>query len=146
MQKRDEAGNKWLEHEEGSLETATKMRPPKRKRRGGKKKGKAETTKCFLVSSGGWAFVWNENSECLRDYSGLAGPRVPSSYLYTRNMENGNHHCVCMRECVCVSPIMSGNSNKQCGQSEMKPCNTFTSTTQQCCSQKFEGPWKAPLK
>lgn len=40
MQKRDKAGNKWLEHEEGSLETATKMRPAKRKRRGGKKREK----------------------------------------------------------------------------------------------------------
>lgn len=85
-------GNKWLEDEEGN---------PKKWQKWGWEKKKEKTegeTECFLVSSGGLAFVWNENSECLRDYSGLAGPWEPSSYLYTSNMEYGNHRSVC----VCV--------------------------------------------
>lgn len=86
--------NKWLEREEGSDDKKKKNTRPGEKTE--------EATKCFLVSSGGWAFVWNENSECLRDYSGLAGPWEPSSYLYTRNMEYGNHR----RVCVCVCSIM----------------------------------------
>lgn len=100
------------------------------KMRLGKKKEKTEgETECFLVSSGGLAFVWNENSECLRDYSGLAGPWEPSSYLYTSNMEYGNHRSVCVCACreVYASSIMSRRvaiqTNTQCGQSENKKTN-----------------------
>lgn len=49
-------GNKWLEHEEGSPETMTKMRPGK-EREEEKKKKTEEATECFLMSSGGLAFV-----------------------------------------------------------------------------------------
>lgn len=74
------------------------------KMRLGKKEKTEGETECFLVSSGGLAFVWNENSECLRDYSGLAGPWEPSSYLYTSNMEYGNHRSVCVHaeKCTCL--------------------------------------------
>lgn len=94
---RREGGNKWLEDEEGN--------PKKWQKWGWEKKEKTEgETECFLVSSGGLAFVWNENSECLRDYSGLAGPWEPSSYLYTSNMEYGNHRSVCVHaeKCMCL--------------------------------------------
>lgn len=72
-----------------------------------KKKKQEAATECFLVSSGGLAFVWNENSECLRDYSRLAGLWEPTSYLYTSNTEYGNHHSVCVYAKKCVSPIMN---------------------------------------
>lgn len=54
----------------------TTSRRRRRRKKERKKKTSAKTeaaTKRLLVSSGAGAFVWNENSECLRDYSGLAG-------------------------------------------------------------------------
>lgn len=59
----------------------------------------------------------------------MAGPWEPSSYLYTSNMEYGNHRSVCVCACreVYASSIMSRRvaiqTNTQCGQSENKKTN-----------------------
>lgn len=101
--------HKYRKTEKGEQVVGTRGRKPRNndKNEAGEEKRKKQeaATECFLVSSGGLAFVWNENSECLRDYSGLAGLWEPSSYLYTSNMENGNHQCVCAKKCV--SSIMN---------------------------------------
>ena len=56
------ARNKWLECEEGSKETLTKKKKKgktnKEEKTGiGREKKREERTECFLVSSGGLAFV-----------------------------------------------------------------------------------------